>query len=99
MYLGMQSIKYMCISLCNKQQWQFSECFQYNLVIVVLNTHIIIPPSSELMFYLFWSLRHVAIDPLQLLDYSENFIFPHFFQFLVGTFYYVLNVFYELCLA
>ena len=51
------------------------------------------------MFYLFWSLRHVAIDPLQLLDYSENFIFPHFFQFLVGTFYYVLNVFYELCLA
>ena len=69
----------------------FRQCFQYNLVIALLNIQIIIPSSSELIF-VFWSLRHVTINPLHFLDYSENFIFPHFFQFLVGTFYYVLQV-------
>ena len=59
----------------------FRQCFQYNLVIVVLNIQIVIPSSSEIMLYAF-----------RFLDYSENFIFPIFFQFLVGTFYYVLSV-------
>ena len=59
---GMQSIKYMCISLCNKQQWQCSDSVFNKLVLVVLDIKIITPSSSKLMLYFFQFLVLGACD-------------------------------------
>ena len=91
MYLGMQSIKYMCISLCNKQQWQCSDSVFYKLVIVVLDIQIIIPSSSKLMLYFFQFLV------LGTCDYRPFTFFRLFWELYFSSFFSIFGRNFLLC--